>query len=304
MSQDISIMQINSSSFNYVNKHISHYLNCEVCNLPVYNGKYHSICNHFRCQSCDTIDHKCNTPEAPWYPLENNAFITDILGNLEVYCLNKDYGCTEIIARSGYLKHLNECKYSRLICANCLQKINKNNIKKHQDTECPNRMVTCKYCGLLGMFENIQKHETDINLCTNLDIFMKFLEHPMVVSTIQKINKRKMESDNDSNKKPKIEETEIEEAGIETFSNYHIKDFYNIIIIFLKTQYLKDKNVVIGMNRSEILTYIKDNIDAQYLSLWNHFENKSKVTYERYFYTALDSTNYVMKAGKCNFRNK
>src|SRR5438445_4714362 len=115
--------QITSRTFKYVDQKITPYLNCEECNLPVYNGKYHSVCNHFKCNTCDTTEHKCQTPDATWYPLENNNLISEILNKLQVVCLYQNNGCSETFPRSGYANHISKCGYKSLVCANCTNSI-------------------------------------------------------------------------------------------------------------------------------------------------------------------------------------
>ena len=83
------------------------------------------------------------------------------VGELKVYCPNKQHGCKAELKISEYEGHLSlannkGCSYVELDCPNkCLAKVFRGEMKTHTREKCPKRVVSCVWCNLEGEFQAI-----------------------------------------------------------------------------------------------------------------------------------------------------
>ena len=83
------------------------------------------------------------------------------IGELKVYCANKQHGCRSILKITEYEGHLSlfnakGCQYVKLSCENrCGSMIFRGNMDQHLIEECPNRSSQCIYCKTIGTYHSI-----------------------------------------------------------------------------------------------------------------------------------------------------
>ena len=90
------------------------------------------------------------------------------IGELKVYCPNKQHGCKAVLKMSDYGSHLsaaNEegCVYVKVGCPNdCAAVVFRGEIDAHVQDECPKRIVCCDYCYSEGEHQYIRgEHEEE-----------------------------------------------------------------------------------------------------------------------------------------------
>ena len=83
------------------------------------------------------------------------------VGNLKVYCPNRQHGCKMVIKISEYEQHLSttddrRCLYVKLKCPNdCTAGVFRGEMQGHIQKECPRRLVSCFHCNLQGEHQHI-----------------------------------------------------------------------------------------------------------------------------------------------------
>ena len=83
------------------------------------------------------------------------------IGNLKVYCPNKQHGCKVVLKISEYEQHLSTtddrgCLYVKLKCPNdCTAEVFHGEMQGHIQKECPRRLVSCFHCNLQGEHQHI-----------------------------------------------------------------------------------------------------------------------------------------------------
>jgi hypothetical protein len=76
--------------------------------------------------------------------------ITSMLAQLRLSCLNKDYGCEEVLQYSNVIKHDQTCKYTMTSCPNlnCNTEIKRQQLEHHIRNECEYSLFRCENCEL------------------------------------------------------------------------------------------------------------------------------------------------------------
>ena len=73
--------------------------------------------------------------------------------SLHVFCTNKDKGCDwqgELNNIVGHLANSDGCPFEEVSCINeCGLSLQRQNLNKHVDIECPRSKVTCQYCSIV-----------------------------------------------------------------------------------------------------------------------------------------------------------
>ena len=83
------------------------------------------------------------------------------VGELKVYCPNKQDGCKVVLKISEYEEHLSTtddegCLYVELKCPNdCTAEVFRGEMQGHIQKECPRRLVSCFHCNLQGEHQHI-----------------------------------------------------------------------------------------------------------------------------------------------------
>ena len=89
------------------------------------------------------------------------------IGNLKVYCPNKQHGCKVALKISEYEQHLSTtddrgCLYVKLKCQNnCTAEVFRGEMLTHIWNECPKRLVACSLCSLVGDHDYITGDHVD-----------------------------------------------------------------------------------------------------------------------------------------------
>ena len=93
------------------------------------------------------------------------------IGELKVYCSNKQHGCQAELKVSDYEGHLSTtnkegCLYVKVACPNdCQNLVFRCGMKGHVEGECPKRSVVCPHCKLEGEHQFITgEHEGECTL--------------------------------------------------------------------------------------------------------------------------------------------
>jgi len=178
-------------------------LTCPIC-LNVYQDPVLTSCcgNHF-CQSCMK---EIELEERPC-PLCNVEKFTTMLdkhfdrkvNELQVWCTNKEVGCTWHGTVYQLRRHLDpstgSCKFSQIPCPNfCGAYIKMSEIESHKKI-CPQRPYTCKFCGYKGTYEGMRSNHWSVcmkypvpcpNNCGQLDIPRELLSKHLEKDCSQK----------------------------------------------------------------------------------------------------------------------
>ena len=83
------------------------------------------------------------------------------VGNLKVYCPNRQHGCKVVLKISECEQHLSTtddrgCLYVKLKCPNdCTAEVFRGEMQGHIQKECPRRLVSCFHCNLQGEHQHI-----------------------------------------------------------------------------------------------------------------------------------------------------
>ncbi|XP_065890865.1 TNF receptor-associated factor 4-like [Dysidea avara] len=145
---------------------------CKICHLPSKDPHLTMCCGHVFCKSCLegmkeakssvlNVCPMCRGEDLVTFP---NKQIDREVKSLHVYCTNEGRGCEwqgEINYIDNHLTIDNGCDYEDVLCAcGCGGIIQRQDLTKHVETECPCRMVNCQYCQLEGEHQFIKgKHE-------------------------------------------------------------------------------------------------------------------------------------------------
>ncbi len=92
------------------------------------------------------------------------------IGELKVYCPNRNHGCKAVLKYIDCDSHLSAtnsdgCLYITLDCPNnCGTKVFRGKLIEHRLKLCPNRIVSCKYCKLKGKYHLMLKHVSECPL--------------------------------------------------------------------------------------------------------------------------------------------
>lgn len=146
---------------------------CPIC-LEILKEPFLTACcgNHF-CKPCvdatkKTGDHCPLCKEAMSGIIDKK--IQRQINELQIYCLNRNNGCTWMGELGSQEKHLSveetkgECKYVLLPCPlNCGQHLFRYKLYEHVNEMCELRSYKCEYCGYSSTL-NLRKSQLTITL--------------------------------------------------------------------------------------------------------------------------------------------
>jgi len=150
---------------------------CKICHLPSRDPHLTICCGHVFCKSCldgmkeveAVVNNVCPMCRGEDFVTVPNKQIDREVKSLHVYCTNKGRGC-EWQGEVNYIdNHLGSCEYEDVLCTSgCSRIIQRRDLTKHVETECPCRKVNCQYCQLGGECQFIEgKHKED---CVNFPL--------------------------------------------------------------------------------------------------------------------------------------
>jgi len=147
---------------------------CKICHLPSRDPHLTICCGHVFCKSCldgmkaiesviKNICPMCRDKDFVTFP---NKQIDREVKSLHVYCTNKGRGCEwkgEVNYINNHLTKGGGCEYEDVMCTSgCGGVIQRRDLTKHIETECPCRKVNCQYCQLGAEHQFIEgKHKEE-----------------------------------------------------------------------------------------------------------------------------------------------
>ena len=138
---------------------------CKICHLPSREPYLSVCCGHTFCKTClddakqaVLVDEEvknscpmCRKQDFTTFPNKQNE---RAVKSLHVFCTNKDKGCDwqgELNNIVGHLANSDGCPLEEVTCINeCGLSLQRQNLSKHVDIECPRSKVTCQYCNIVG----------------------------------------------------------------------------------------------------------------------------------------------------------
>ena len=139
---------------------------CKICRLPSRDAYLTVCCGHIFCKSCLDDGKKsspanacpvCRDTEFVTYP---NKAVDREVRELRIHCTNKEKGCEwqgELNDINNHLGNSDGCQFEESKCSNkCGKMIERRYLTSHVETECPRRMVNCRYCHDTGEHQFIE----------------------------------------------------------------------------------------------------------------------------------------------------
>ena len=138
-------------------------LTCSICMKVLCQPHLVNCCEQSFCKEC--LDEWCMKNKTCPH-CRSTDFSTILLkqktrkvGQLKVYCPNKQHGCKAELKISEYDGHLSlannkGCSYVLLDCPNdCKAKVFRGEMETHIREKCPKRVVSCEWCKLEGEYQ-------------------------------------------------------------------------------------------------------------------------------------------------------
>ena len=133
-------------------------MTCSICVKVLCQPHLMNCCGQQFCEAClekwlesnKTCPH-CHSTDFSHMLMKRTSMQ---VGNLKVYCPNKQHGCETILKISECDNHLSAgnaegCVYVKLRCPYlCSFKAFRNDVKYHIELQCPRRQVLCSHCTL------------------------------------------------------------------------------------------------------------------------------------------------------------
>lgn len=85
-------------------------------------------------------------------PISKDKIVNDTdlqreIQSFEIYCVNKDKGCTWDGILRDFQVHLETCGFIAIDCPNgCNARFERRFMNKHQNQDCPKRTISCEFC--------------------------------------------------------------------------------------------------------------------------------------------------------------
>ena len=151
---------------------------CKICHHPSREPHLSVCCGHTFCKTCledakqaVTVDkevkNSCPMCREKNFSAFQNKRDERAVKSLHVFCTNKEEGCDwqgEMNIIVGHLANSDGCPFEEVGCANeCGLSLQRQNLSRHVDIECPRSKVTCQYCSIIGerQFITGQHHEEE-----------------------------------------------------------------------------------------------------------------------------------------------
>jgi hypothetical protein len=138
---------LNSDKFTALNE----VLTCRICFNILINPTDCVKCGNTFCQDCinELVQKDCPFGCKGIAVKPTSHGIMAILSQLKFSCLNRSYGCEEILSYSNVLKHDHACEYSIGTCPNfgCGVEKKRQLLEFHIRNECEYSMFKCEGCG-------------------------------------------------------------------------------------------------------------------------------------------------------------
>ncbi|XP_013381076.1 TNF receptor-associated factor 3 [Lingula anatina] len=110
-------------------------------------------------EDCDQL--RKNDPKS----ILKDACVRREMGQLKVFCPNKNTGCAGVYKWKDIKKHVESCEYRPLLCPlGCGHVIAQKELEHHEKEQCPKRPVTCPSCGTNVLSGDLQEHIEELCL--------------------------------------------------------------------------------------------------------------------------------------------
>ena len=140
---------------------------CLICSLVAREAQQASCCGKIFCKEClekcarvkDSCPNCREDLNGKYFP--DRRAIRDI-NQLNVYCKNKDEGCTWEGELRQAQTHQDSCPYCQVQCPNqCTEAVRNMDLPHHLETECPKRKVECCRCKQIGEYAYISTDHSE-----------------------------------------------------------------------------------------------------------------------------------------------
>ena len=199
-------------------------------------------------------------------------------------CKFRKYHCkNDPCNKEGYINEMIEhskiCKYRRVVCQKCNQKVKNCEMKIHSKEQCPEIIVICNYCGKKmkrGIY--LKEHKSDNN--TNSNCLKAQMEH--LLNKIDKKNneiaelKKKIKILEEKNEKKDIENNNLKK-NLKEIKQY-ITNGYNKFILELNNN---EKNIEDVLNINHEINKKKEIEDPKYEKENMIYENNNSDNIEK-----------------------
>ena len=149
---------------------------CPVCTSVARNPHQVCCCGGVFCMDClqkleDSYKKSLSCPLCRKSLVGKKYFkdyrVERYINNLEVYCTNKDKGCTWNGTINKLEKHVESCGYEGVECSDCREELLRKDLNGHLADYCPKRQFPCPNCKLVGAYRFITSGE-HINECPDI----------------------------------------------------------------------------------------------------------------------------------------
>ena len=157
-----------------------HDLECSICMLTLRDPHLISCCGNHFCGNCISrvrLDGRnCPICNLPGFSVLLDKGLQRTIGELQVFCVNKDRGCTWVGALSTLQDHTNPtgklkqgCKFEVVECSQgCGEKYQRRFIQAHQNKTCICRPYICNYCDYGSIYEDVRHNHWPV--CPNYPV--------------------------------------------------------------------------------------------------------------------------------------
>jgi len=149
-----------------INLHFPELVECCLCHGLLLHPVACGTCEKPNCSACIqkllatkselVCPHGC--PSYIEYPCPKG--ISFVLSSLNILCLYKPNGCTEILSYDKLEEHEKECEYQLFTCTGCQQGITKKDYDEHI-SQCQLVSITCEQCST-----SYKRRDTDLHTPT------------------------------------------------------------------------------------------------------------------------------------------
>ena len=134
---------------------------CTVCFLPSKQPCLTECCGHTFCKSCLEGSKKssniCPVCRSEEFVTIFNKQADRMIRSLHIFCTNKEQGCEWQGEVNDINGHLGNCLFQLIDCSNeCAERLQRQYLTSHVETECPHCTVSCQYCIDVGEYQFIE----------------------------------------------------------------------------------------------------------------------------------------------------
>lgn len=246
---------------------------CLLCHHVARDPHIASCCGEHFCHTCIApfLEEKqpCPTCSAEKFTTLLNVKYQRKFLQLNVYCSLKERGCQWVGLLSALDKHLDsiegDCQFIDTSCPNeCGQKVAKNTLQAHLDTECFERSYTCPYCSHQGTYKRVSEKHMDVcpyfpircpNFC-GVTCEREIVESHMLICPLEKVEcdfafsgcmekffRDDQESHSEKYQKQHFAMLAMECSRLKKTVEEKDQEIGNLRELFLNEQHLKQKQV-------------------------------------------------------------